>query len=133
MENIFFAIVLAILILGFYVLYSIKKNSLKFTKKQQIFFQNKWNGIIEEKNHTIAILEADKLLDLVLKKMNYQGSLGEKLKKAERLFSDINGVWYAHKLRNRLAHEIDTKISKQETEKALSAFHKALRDLKALH
>ena len=51
------------------------------------------------------------------------------MKKAGQLFSDRNGIWSAHKLRNRIAHELDVKVSEKETRTALTQFKKALRDL----
>ncbi|MCF7836560.1 hypothetical protein K9N08_02175 [Candidatus Gracilibacteria bacterium] len=82
------------------------------------------------KNLKSDIIEADKLLDFVLEKYGYSGSLGEKLKKAERLFTDKNGVWVAHKMRNKLAHEINYRPSEFEFRLALENFRKALLDLK---
>lgn len=57
-----------------------------------------------------AVMEADKLLDYVLKSKRIKGdTLGERLKNAKHLFktSSYNRVWEAHKLRNRLAHEMN--------------------------
>ncbi len=74
-------------------------------------------------------LEADKLLDFILTKVGYKGTLGEKLKAAGSLFSDINGVWRAHKKRNILAHELEANISKKEAEVLLKIFRKSFSDL----
>ena len=84
------------------------------------------------KGHNLKndIIEADKLLDFALKKYGYSGSLGEKLKKAGKLFSDENGVWVAHKMRNKLAHEINFQPSEFEFRSALESFRRALLDLK---
>lgn len=103
-----------------------------FSVQEKMFFKKKWQEITSLPDGYRAVLEADKLLDYALKKMNYSGSLGEKLKVSGTLFSDINGVWWAHKLRNRLAHDVHTQVSAKDTEKALRLFKKALRDLKAL-
>ena len=90
-----------------------------------------WNKILEQSKVDAkgAIMDADKLLDHVLKKKGYSGSLGDMLKKAETLFSDINSVWYAHKVRNRLAHEMAFTVSPQEGQNVLAKFKKAFRDL----
>ncbi len=76
-----------------------------------------------------AVIEADKLLDELLTKKGYKGSLGDKLKKAGPAFTNVNDVWSAHKLRNRLAHELDVKIGDNEGKAALRSFEKAYRDL----
>jgi hypothetical protein len=74
-------------------------------------------------------MEADKLLDKLMTKRGYQGSLGMKLKAAEKAFTDTNLVWRAHKLRNRLAHELDVKLMPHEVDYAMKGFRQAMRDL----
>lgn len=77
-----------------------------------------------------AVMDADKLLDYVLKCYGYEGNLGEKLKVAKGHFSDLNGVWSAHKLRNTVAHEL-VQLNKDDARRALRQFKQALNDLGA--
>lgn len=68
--------------------------------------ENKINSV----NHSdwrLAILEADILLDDMLKQMGLPGdSLGERLKSAHSsFFSTIDEAWNAHKIRNIIAHQ----------------------------
>lgn len=109
----------------------IKAKSPKLSPKDQQFFKEHWDMIQKKSNSDFnhAILDADKLLDKVLTKKGYQGSLGEKLKKANNLFSDTNGLWSAHKLRNLVAHELNFMLTEKQTQQALSQFKKALKDL----
>ena len=62
----------------------LKSRKRKFSEKDQKFFQEHWKQIelkaVSDPNH--AILDADKLIDRALYLKGYQGSLGEKLKKA---------------------------------------------------
>lgn len=74
-----------------------------------------------------AVLEGDKLLDLLLQKRGYKGSLGEKLKRAQGQLSNIQDLWDAHKLRNRIAHELDVKVEPRDAKRALAAYRKAYR------
>lgn len=81
----------------------------------------------------LAIINADKLLDEALKKSNFKGkTMGERLVAAQRSLSDNDGVWFAHKLRNKLVHESDTKLLEVDVKEALLALRQALRDLGAL-
>jgi hypothetical protein len=81
----------------------------------------------------VAVVDADKLLDDVLKRKRYKGkSTGERLVHAQHKLSDNESVWFGHKLRNRIVHENVKKISKQDTLEALSGFRRALKDLGAL-
>lgn len=75
------------------------------------------------------IIEADKILHTCLKMHGFTGSLGDALKKAGPRFTDENAVWHAHKLRNRIAHEINHQVSEEEALRAMNAFRRALKDL----
>lgn len=64
-----------------------------------------------------CLVEADKLLDHTMKLMEVSGSsMGERLKAAQRHFDahTYNSVWEAHKLRNKLVHEVDFQVSSKE-------------------
>lgn len=54
-----------------------------------------------------AIIEADIMLDDMLKEQGYVGEgIGERLKLVESSdFSTLNDAWEAHKVRNQIAHE----------------------------
>ncbi len=87
----------------------------------------------QEASYHLAILNADKLLDSAMKDLGYKGTTaGERLKIASRVFSNLNAVWAAHKLRNRIAHEPDVKIDYVTTRRALASFKKALKDIGAI-
>ncbi len=104
----------------------------KIGQRELKYIHSHWDRVIRihQVNPKEAIIDADKLLDYTLKVRGYQGPLGEKLKKAGPLFSDRNGVWSAHKLRNRVAHELGD-IKKSEVKSALKGFKRALNDLGA--
>jgi hypothetical protein len=122
--------VIAVLILffGLYVLFHRKK---RFSNRDIEKIQVLWKDIesISMQHPEQAILKADKLLDHALKKAGFSGTLGEKLKKARAVFRDNNAVWSAHKLRNRIAHEIDIKVTHSQAAISLKGFKKALFDL----
>jgi hypothetical protein len=115
-------------LISFFVFLSYQKKR-KFSRKDNEYILKKWKEIENDKNFKNAIIEADKILDYSLNKKGYVGSLGEKLKKANKLFSNVNNVWNAHKLRNKLVHEMDAGISEYEAKKALNSFKHALKDI----
>lgn len=81
----------------------------------------------------LALIEADKLLDHVLKSMMIPGeTLGERLKMAAYKYPAITKVWPAHKLRNQLVHDSQFELRSGEARRALSDFHAALRTLRVL-
>ncbi|MFH0834694.1 MAG: hypothetical protein V2A63_04915 [Patescibacteria group bacterium] len=129
MNPIFYLIAIVVALAIFFG-FLIARRKKKLTDGEESFVRNQWRMIGLGKNPKNDLLEADKLLDFVLGKYGYRGSLGEKLKKSARLFSDINGVWFAHKMRNKFAHELNFEPSEFEFRKALESFRRALLDLK---
>jgi|CXWL01.1.fsa_nt_gi hypothetical protein len=127
-EVFFLALIVVVLVFGIAILFHRKKRLSAGEMKK---IQSLWKEIesMAGGHPEQAILKADKLLDFALGKAGYKGSLGEKLKKSEAIFSDINAIWSAHKLRNRIAHDVDIKINQQQTTQALKNFKKALSDL----
>jgi hypothetical protein len=81
----------------------------------------------------LALMEADTLLDSGLKSMMIPGdTLGERLKVACYKYPKLRDVWWAHKLRNQLAHEASFQISAREAGRALDEFERALKILNVL-
>jgi len=119
------------ILLAFFVM--IKSSRRGLTDAQQKYIKKHWNQIVEESgnNPNLSIIEADKLLGYAMKSRRVEGSVGQQLKKAPALFSDVNIVWSAHKLRNQIAHEIGMKISYDKAKANLNIFKKALKDLGA--
>ena len=100
----------------------------------------RWKGLQQNcasrKTWPQAIIEADDLLNDVLKKLKYRGkTTGERLVAAQHSLSSNDTVWVGHKLRKRMEEEsnIDVrKLKKKDMVVALSGFRQALRDLGAL-
>lgn len=102
-------------------------------EEQKNWFLARWNIILgyfegdEEALWRIAILEADALLDEILKSRGYEGNnLGERLKNSK--FNTIDLAWSAHKMRNRIAHEgiklVLTERMIKQTKEAFKAVFK---------
>ena len=80
-----------------------------------------------------AVIEADKLLDKALMEMGLPGkTMGERMKAASNRFSSNNSIWYAHKMRNMIAHEHNFKVDYNKATHALKAYRQALKDLGAI-
>lgn len=103
----------------------------------QEYYQQRWKTLqtqLKDKSTwPLAIIDADKLLDDALKRSHYKGkTMGERLVSAQRNLSDNDGVWFGHKLRNRLVHESDVKLNEKIVKEALMGIRSALKDLGAL-
>jgi hypothetical protein len=87
----------------------------------------------EPSSYHLAIMNADKLVDRALRDKGVRGNtMGERMRNASKIFSDNNGIWGAHKLRNKVAHDYDVNISYKEARFALVCYRKALKDLGAI-
>jgi len=81
----------------------------------------------------LAIINADKLVDEALKLTGYKGrTMGERLVAAQRTLTNNDGVWFGHKLRNKLVHEETAKVQKRDVQTALKGLRQALLDLGVL-
>lgn len=128
------ALVFALVVLLIVNLLRRRKSGLNHEK-----YRNAWKSIegsLDKNNmvtYQMAVLSADKLVDQAMRDLNVSGdTMGERLKSANNRFDNINDVWSAHKLRNRIAHESDVNINLYTAQKALRIFEKALKDLGAI-
>jgi hypothetical protein len=101
------------------------------------YYQKKWRDLqrmcAQKDTWPVAIIQADNLLDEALKKRHFKGkTMGERMVAAQRSFSSNDTMWFAHKLRNQLVHEVDVKLSEKDVKNALVGIRQALRDLGAL-
>lgn len=129
-------IVVVIIGIGLLIMMSLTRRvSREF---DQAKYRSRWLSITQEIGDTagswqFAIMNADKLLDSALRDRGVAGvTLGERLKNAKPYLSNIDGVWRAHKLRNRIAHDESVTISKRQANETLKVFKRALIDLGAL-
>jgi hypothetical protein len=91
--------------------------------------RNAWEHARQQQSDVLKVMEADKVVDTALKLLGFTGSMGDKLKQSGPRFRNVNELWWAHKLRNQLAHELQRTPSKEETKRAMDAFKGALKDL----
>lgn len=96
-----------------------------------------WEKVVERVNSTnpsdwkLAILEADSMLDDMVRRMGYRGeNLGERLKAVEPSdFSNIQSAWEAHKVRNRIAHEgSEFFLSQREARRIVGLYEAVFRE-----
>ena len=123
-------IVLDFFVVLFVVLKKFKEKS--FRPEELQYIRSHWIRIIDslESHPKQAVMDADKLLDYALSRKGFNGTVAEKLKASGPRFSDLNGLWNAHKLRNRIAHEL-SDIQLAEAKQAMGNFKNALNDLGA--
>lgn len=129
----------AILIFGglLFAFISFSKHSPR--AMDQTKYRSRWMAIEskltrgEENSYTVCILDADKLLDQALRDRGLAGkTMADRMKQFQGKWSNGNGVWAAHKVRNKLAHEPDARVDYERARQALVAYKQALKDVGAI-
>lgn len=97
-------------------------------------FQDKWKDVYKycarKDTWPTALTRADELLDLGLKRRRYKGkNMGERLVAAQKVFSDNDGIWVAHKLSVKLRDHPRSRVSETQVKAALVSFRQGLKDL----
>lgn len=133
---IFIVAIIAVGVLIFLAILLTGKRNHRFNREDyQTRFLNIENKLQKDNpaSFTLVIIQADKLLDRALMEIGITGkTMGDRLKKSNNRFTDLNAVWRAHKLRNALAHDSDFEIKYQQTANALAIYKQALKDLGAI-
>lgn len=101
---------------------------------------SQWQAIFDklesnnESEYKLAVIEADKILDGLLKDAGYQGGdMGERLKQVSPdKLPNLDELWQAHKVRNQIAHETNFQLSQSQAKRAVEIYRRALEDLEAL-
>jgi len=141
-----FLLIIAVILLIFRIREDIQE-SLKTSAKNVVAtglpkeeMNKTWQAILDklesinESDYKLAVIEADKILDDLLKRLGYQGEdIGERLKQIEfDKLANIDELWQAHKVRNRIAHESDFQLTQTQAKRAIEIYQRAMQDLKAL-
>jgi len=86
-----------------------------------------------ESEHKLAVIEADSILNDILKRMGFGGeTLGERLEKlTAATLPNLEQILGAHKIRNNIVHDPDYRLTLDEARRVLDTYEQALRDLEA--
>lgn len=134
-------LLLAILIVAVFVFVAVNLSSKKTYTFDVEEYQVAWLKIENSLNrenkssYPAAVIDADKLLDKAMHEMGTPGkNMGERLKRLGQAhkFSQLNSVWYAHKIRNQIAHESGFSVDYNQAKHALATYKQALKDLGAI-
>lgn len=82
----------------------------------------------------VAIIDADKFTDDVLKQMGLEGEhMADRLEKiSSQEVRSLDRLWSAHRLRNNLVHTPGFQVSAAESKKALEDYEAFLKEIKVL-
>lgn len=131
---------IAAVLIGGGVLFAIVSLSRRGSVLNVEKYRSRWieiEGQLDRNNpqtFSLCILHADSLLDKALRERGISGkTMGERMRQMQGKWTNGNGVWAAHKIRNRIAHEPETiNLDYERTKQALIAFKQALKDVGAI-
>ena len=80
-----------------------------------------------------AVIEADKVVDDILKNSYPGETMGERLLAINQSqLESLNGLWEAHKIRNRLVHDTNYFLRYAEAKRAVILYERTLKELQAI-
>lgn len=102
--------------------------------------RDRWSVVVarldspHESEWKVAVIEADNMVDDVLSRAGFPGAtFGDRLSNIQPgTLLALDGVWWAHKIRNRLAHEADYFLRYTEARQAVGYYEAALTELQLL-
>ena len=88
----------------------------------------------KESEYKLAVIEADDLLNDVLKNMGYKGeTIKEKLDQIEEsVLPNIEEVRQAHQVRNDIVYDPDYQLTLEQAKKTLDIYERTFRDLELI-
>jgi hypothetical protein len=86
-----------------------------------------------ESEYKLAVIEADSMLDDILKRMGFSGeTLEERLEKLTvATLPNIEEIRESHRVRNNIVHDPDYRLSLDESRKILGVYEQAFKELQA--
>jgi hypothetical protein len=123
------AFVFILLVIGYYFLFLRKQESPAWKKEIEKKLRETNSKTMDKK---LLLIELDKLLELALKKrFNEKKSLGEILKahKEKFLKDALDDIWSAHKLRNKLVHDVDIDPKPSEINGSIIILKRAIKNI----
>ncbi len=86
---------------------------------------------MRESEYKLAIIEADKLFDMLLEKMGFKGKdMNARLSQIDSSqLQSVQGVWESHKVRNMLAHDTNYHISFTDAQRVIANYERAFEEL----
>jgi len=127
MEYIFLAIVILILLIGVFLTF--RFSEVKHLKKdKKSYYEKEIQKVSDLLSPSEKIMRYDMIMHHILKDYSYSGTVGDQLKAKPRMMNNLNVIWSLHKLRNKLAHDMEP-ISADLLEEKAREFEKEILKL----
>lgn len=113
----------------------------KMKNLRRSYFKDRWEKLLKKYTATptpdslrLAIIEADALVDNLLKDMNFPGDhLADRLSYLNnQQIKSLEGLWEAHRLRNEVVHHPTGAISVRQGTAALTKYEAFFKELEVI-
>ncbi|NOS67146.1 MAG: hypothetical protein HOO67_02165 [Candidatus Peribacteraceae bacterium] len=121
----FFPAIVVIVCVAYLTWTFLKPRRLAASKRSMILSQ--WQSAQSQTDPHRRLLEADSVIARLLEALGFTGSMADKLRGAGKILPGLDGVWDAHKLRNRIAHEPGLRLTEVQVNRAMDAFDRVIR------
>lgn len=125
MNYLIIVIASAIVLLGLVLIFSQKRKKLSHATGQKFI-----RKIEDTKNldNALSILNSHKFFVAALSELFSETNLtaAQKIEKIAHRFPNKKKIWYFHRLRNQIAHEVEIKVSRKQATDARNNFIRAL-------
>lgn len=103
-------------------------------------FRDRWHSVLRKfsteypESMRLGIIEADSLVDSILKDMGLEGEhMADRLSRIDpESFQSLQALWRAHRLRNELVHTPGFSLSSEDAKKAIADYESFLREVRIL-
>lgn len=118
-----------------------KKKKIDVSQGSLVNIKDDWEKILEKMKSdapqvlTIAIIDADKLVDDVLQMLGFPGEhVADRLDKLGRTqkLKTLDSLWQAHRIRNNLVHATGFQISPRQAREVITTYEKFFKEIKVL-
>ena len=116
------AVILCLLLVVMFM----RQSRLKVPMPMRGMIRKQWEHVRSIDDAEKRLMEAEKVLHHALRSAGQEGSFGDILKRTGPRIGNLDAVWNAHKLRNRLAHEPGFHPSASELDRAVGIFERIL-------
>lgn len=110
------------LLSGTFVAWSLLRRRVQIPALRKAHLREAWEEAVEGKDPAKRVLEAEKVTDAILKALGFAGTFAQKLQHVGPRLKNVDDIWHAHRLRNRIAHEMNVRVSREQSDRALQAF-----------
>lgn len=127
MEYLVLTLIIVIILFGVFVTFFAAGKRKKLPAGRVAYYQGEISKCANL-SPSERIMHYDKILHHILRDYGYAGMVGDQLKAKPAVIIDLNAVWELHKLRNRLAHEMEAQ-SDGLLERKSKEFERVLQNL----